>query len=43
MKPRLWFYKGLWHCRGTSMECIFMIKTGLGFTPLEAYRDWEAM
>jgi len=40
MKPRLWFYKGLWHCSSQRLECM---RIGLGYTPEQAYRDWEAM
>ncbi len=40
MKPRLWLYKGIWHCQSMRLECL---RIGLGYTREEAYRDWEAM
>lgn len=40
MNPRLWYYMGQWHCQSMRLECL---RVGIGYTPEEAYRDWEAM
>jgi hypothetical protein len=32
-KPRLFLFRGVWHCRLGSRE-------GLGYTAADAYRDW---
>jgi len=36
MKPHLIKINGLWHCSITGE----MMKTGIGYTPLQAYDDW---
>ncbi|WP_255355202.1 hypothetical protein [Acidovorax sp. Leaf160] len=37
MKPRIRMIAGVWHCglRGARGKQL-----GVGFTPLQAYRDW---
>jgi ribosomal protein L37AE/L43A len=35
MKPRLIKINGVWHCRAGGK-----IRTGLGYTPFQAYHDW---
>lgn len=36
VKPHLWSYLGVWHCK--SGVAYFV---GLGFTPVDAFDDWR--
>lgn len=38
-KPRLILIFGMWHCRAATP---YYSMTGVGRTPLEAYRYWES-
>jgi len=38
MKPRIWRFQKLWHCRIPSAK---RQKWGIGYTPKAAFDDWK--
>lgn len=35
MKPRIYIHLGVWHCMSPQKQC------GMGYTPAQAYADWD--